>query len=777
MRTEPLERLESRRLFAAALPTTAAAPVFPYADLLADANRDGAITAADDANENTWTPGKSGRGALVLPNFDKDNAVASGAPDNWVGGLWNGKPAAPNNVIDNAADLADVAKLRLRKLGDADAAYNYRVTLQVLRPATDPAWFKDAAATDRVRVFFPTKASGADVVAQAGDVAVIGPGIGDTIRFVNNPAAANEYDVNALAGDGWFQFGVEGIKAGAQVRFRLTVEYDPIIAWTRSPDGAGSAGASSKAAAVLPTQPSDTTDEVAVRVAPFVLNDNRQRATKVTVENLNRYGFDNADARAALRQAFGTKLVESRTGDIWQQDGYEIGYVAAPYGQMPVVLELPRARDFFFDGAANMRSFVRGTLLSSGVGVSTDLAAQPNDTASAFGGDIESLPRAGGKPGFLLSSGMPTPMKDFFAAQGTNPLLDLKLDDWLGVAHVDEVVQAAPGGKVLVADPEVAWALTLWAARLDPTARMHPGMNGNDQVPGGTAAGVTVASVLANATFRQQNVEFAAAANRLGGVRSAIKSALGLTEEVTVPAAVAGNTGSAKLARGGAFTSMLGNTKRAYEVKFLDADRYQLRYRDATGGGGAFGAYSKWFDGRRSRDEVFPEAKAYLLKNYWAGAAKAGDRFTFATNPAATLVRMPVLLATFDVFSDGGGVIGGAFDGAGTAAGGAATTGGAAGIGLSPSGWRLGAYSTNHINSVVDGPTVISGKAYGPTVNWSGKGASDLYQAYADAAFRKVGYTQVLYADSRFYHDSAGNLHCGTNVVRALPAGKWWEVA
>ena len=39
---------------------------------------------------------------------------------------------------------------------------------------------------------------------------------------------------------------------------------------------------------------------------------------------------------------------------------------------------------------------------------------------------------------------MPQPMKDFFAAQGVNPLLDLKLDDWLGVAHVDEVVQLAP---------------------------------------------------------------------------------------------------------------------------------------------------------------------------------------------------------------------------------------------------------------------------------------------------------------------------------------------
>ena len=296
--------------------------------------------------------------------------------------------------------------------------------------------------------------------------------------------------------------------------------------------------------------------------------------------------------------------------------------------------------------------------------------------------------------------------------------------------------------------------MTLWAAKLDPAARMHAGMNGNDQLPGVTSAGVTVASVLANATLRKQNLEFAAAASRLGGVRAAVKSALGLTEEVSTPVAVAGNAGAAtaaRLARGGAFTSMLGNVKRAYEVRFLDADRYQLRYRDAAVAGGATGtpgAYSKWFDGRRSRDEVFPEAKAYLLKNYWTGTAKAGDRFAFATNPAATLVRMPVLFATFGLFFEGPD---------------------------NPpqpqSSWRLAAYSTNHVNSVVDGSTVVSGKAYGPKVNWAGRGASDLYQGYADAAFRAVGYTTVLYADSRLYHDSGGNLHCGDE--RGADAADW----
>src|SRR5688500_6671649 len=165
-----LEHLEARRLLSVA---------WPAADLLVDANRDASLTPTDQANEDRWTPGRTGRGALVLPNFDKDN-TATTAPDNWTGGVWNGRPAAPNHVIDNAADLLDVARFRMAKLGTADAAYNYRVTLRVLKPASDPAWFANASAADRVRVFFPTRQSGTNVVPQAGDVAVTGPGLGDT---------------------------------------------------------------------------------------------------------------------------------------------------------------------------------------------------------------------------------------------------------------------------------------------------------------------------------------------------------------------------------------------------------------------------------------------------------------------------------------------------------------------------------------------------------------------------------------------------------------------
>ena len=725
-----LHPLEPRRLCAL---------VVSLADLLVDADRDGRITPADDVSEHVYSDGRGGRGAIVLPNFDKDNTNTA-APDNWPGGSWNGRPAAPNNVIDNAADLLDVGKLRLAKL-NLDDPYNYRVTLQIFRPTSDPAAFRNVAPENRGRLFFPTKQlAGGVAVAQAGDVAVIGPGVGDTIRFVNNPAEPNEYPVTDVAGPGYLEFGFEGLRAGAQVRVKVTVEYDPILT-DSAPAGGPIGGPVDEPSEERPPE----VDEVVVRVAPFVLQDNRQAVDRVFVENMNRYNLDNSEARAALKKVFGDRLVESRTGDLWQQDGYEVGYVKAPYGQMSAVLELPRARDVVFDQSAHIRSYVRGMLLSAGVGVNTDLAGQPVVSGSSYGGDIESLPRPGapaGAPGFLLASDMPGYMRDYFAAQNVNPMVNLKLDDWLGVAHVDEVVHLAPNGRqLLVADPDVAWALSLWALKLNPNVRVQPKMNSNESLPDYTSDGIKLSFFMNNPTFRKQNLEYAA--GKLRSVYDTVKKAINLTDAVSTPVKNAGNTGTGSLTKGGAFTSLLGDFRRTFEVKFLDGDRYQLRFRDAGGGN------SRWYDGRKSRDSVFPEARAFLLKNYFAGIFKAGDRFTFQTNPDATLLKVPVLFQTPGLFFEDPSF-------------------------PTPQPWRLAAFTTNSLNSVSDGQTIVSGKSYGPRVNWNGQGTRDLFDDYTAATFWKAGYTRITLADTRLYHDSAGGIHCGTNTLRAIPGAKWW---
>ena len=70
-----------------------------------------------------------------------------------------------------------------------------------------------------------------------------------------------------------------------------------------------------------------------------------------------------------------------------------------------------------------------------------------------------------------------------------------------------------------------------------------------------------------------------------------------------------------------------------------------------------------------------------------------------------------------------------------------------------------------------------SGYTAAPTVTITGGGGTaDILADYAAAAFRKAGYALPLVAaDSRWYHNSQGNIHCGTNVRRAIPAYLWWE--
>ncbi|HEY0007664.1 MAG TPA: protein-arginine deiminase family protein, partial [Tepidisphaeraceae bacterium] len=608
-----IEKLEARTLLAAQ-PGLAV-------DLLADTDRNGVIDARDNSKEDGWNfVGPLGKGGIILPNLDRDNTTTK-APDNWTGGAFNGRPAAPNNVIDNAADLADIGRVRLNKL-DTDAAYEYSIIVRLLKPKTDPTWFKSAAATDRVRVFFPTKISGADTVPQSGDVAVLGPGLGDTIVFKPIPQDANEYDLTLLKGTGGFFFGVEGLRSGANVRLEVTLMYQPVV----------SDGPPPEAVAV-------NTDIVELKVAPFVLNDNRQRVKTAIVDDLTPYGLDNSALQKSLKEVFGTKLLVGKSGDLWQQDGYEIGYVQAPYGAMPVVLELPRSRDRYFSTTESMRSLVRGQLLKAGVGVSTDLAAMPIVDSSTYGGDIESIAKPGSKtPGLLLMSNMPSYMKDYFAAQGVNKAVNLPLD-WLAVNHVDEVVQMTPSGKVLVADPDLACALLIWAQRLDPNVRLLPGMSGNEYLDDYTAEGIRASRLLSDRRLRNQNLEYAQRSTSLRGVTSILKGALGLQEEVTTPVKTAGS-GTIKLARAGVFTQLLGSAVREFAVTFSSATDYKIRFRDAAG------SWSNWQGGKTTRDEVFTSAKAFLFRNYWSGIAKAGDAFTFKTRPEATLLKMPVLFAS-----------------------------------------------------------------------------------------------------------------------------------
>ena len=85
------------------------------------------------------------------------------------------------------------------------------------------------------------------------------------------------------------------------------------------------------------------------------------------------------------------------------------------------------------------------------------------------------------------------------------------------------------------------------------------------------------------------------------------------------------------------------------------------------------------------------------------------------------------------------------------------------------------ALSIDHVNSLVDDNTVITGLAHGPVVDYLGSGAHDIMEDYMRASFLKGGYASVISAESEAYHDFDGNIHCGTNVRRQGFAYRWWE--
>ena len=58
---------------------------------------------------------------------------------------------------------------------------------------------------------------------------------------------------------------------------------------------------------------------------------------------------------------------------------------------------------------------------------------------------------------------------------------------------------------------------------------------------------------------------------------------------------------------------------------------------------------------------------------------------------------------------------------------------------------------------------------------FAGTGVSDILWDYAQAAFRRAGYSTVTGINSIFYHNNVGNSHCATNVRRELPPLNWWE--
>jgi protein-arginine deiminase len=80
------------------------------------------------------------------------------------------------------------------------------------------------------------------------------------------------------------------------------------------------------------------------------------------------------------------------------------------------------------------------------------------------------------------------------------------------------------------------------------------------------------------------------------------------------------------------------------------------------------------------------------------------------------------------------------------------------------------AFANNVVNSLVDGASLFVADVFGPSVD-----GDDLFDQYVADAATLVGFTQVVACEERVYHNLEGSIHCGTNVLREIPASPWWE--
>ncbi|MGQ0505076.1 MAG: protein-arginine deiminase family protein [Myxococcaceae bacterium] len=86
------------------------------------------------------------------------------------------------------------------------------------------------------------------------------------------------------------------------------------------------------------------------------------------------------------------------------------------------------------------------------------------------------------------------------------------------------------------------------------------------------------------------------------------------------------------------------------------------------------------------------------------------------------------------------------------------------------------AYNPGQVNGLYSkDDTFIAPDPFGPVLPVNGGAARDLFKAATEDALAKAGVTVKWIDDWYTYHLNLGEVHCGTNSIRAIPQAKWWE--
>lgn len=367
--------------------------VLPSADIDVDANRDGIVDEADEEGEDAFT---RERGAIMLSNFDDDDG--------------DHRRDADEGVVSGTEDKLDLAPIVLRQYPSLGSDDTVEVSV-------------DTAAAYSVRVFLEDATGALNVL--------LAPGTGHAV-----------IPPMELAGTDLRLF-VEATKA-------RSLEWDGVAAFTLKVSHAD--GSSEEDTAVL-------------RVSPIIFPDNLQAGDTLYVMNIT-------DVQLGENRAFHQSLVMHMPPEItiydvdqydywadrWVQDNMQTGYQAMPIAggvhYMKTYLETERQT-----GPEGLEYLLTKQLLAGDFGY-----AYPggSETSLNYGGNLEVAPPVtahgteyslgrlivgGGNYGLLggapYEDHVTTAQRYFLDGQAQGPVVEVSTE-WLGVGHIDEILQFVP---------------------------------------------------------------------------------------------------------------------------------------------------------------------------------------------------------------------------------------------------------------------------------------------------------------------------------------------
>lgn len=198
-------------------------------------------------------------------------------------------------------------------------------------------------------------------------------------------------------------------------------------------------------------------DEVELKVAPYVMLPNTQATEELWT----------SDASAPFLAGLDAEKTYAHTpqNDQWTQDHVEIGYTHAPgRPKTHIVLRLPRSFDDPATGttAYDLPDWPVKELLKPDTGVFTFRNTVQYDHAGSgeFGGNLEVIPPTAKWPLGRIVAGNTISAKLYKFLEDQEVQEPIQIDTaWLAIGHVDEVVAFIPDGggwSAVVADPEQA---------------------------------------------------------------------------------------------------------------------------------------------------------------------------------------------------------------------------------------------------------------------------------------------------------------------------------